>query len=536
METANVATLDGARQQQDTAGEPMFKGWMATTDQRVRPAHWHADKQAVPLDEPFTVGGYPMQYPGDTSAPPALWKNCRCTVLVLNSEEAAESNERRDRELPNRTDVHGNPVAADAAPGGDDPMSIPTQPDSTSMSRSERIANSATEHPPAARFTDPQLTGPTKVRVTDDGWVYGHIGAWGTAHAGRPDVSIDRFRDDSLARFHRHPVVADSGERIKTGPLATGGHAATEEPLPTISAVQSHYDDPRFVVADVTAGTDDHGIWISGSVRPGVTPFQVMLLDRYSISGDWRENELLAACSVSVPGFHLDDDHGVVALSASAAHDGQSTLADPTPRAVWAEGGALVACVAAGIIGTTDDAGCAECGTTTASAGDTSPTVDTTALGWEIYRASQHAAAVDHEVTAAARAALAPSLENVIARAELGSDDLDNLTDDDMRAVRRIARLPHRAGKTSSRTTTVAANWVDQEGGLPSYIDRIVKHLKSSMSESHAIATAVNAAKKMCRSGDTNWPGKQDVNAGSRAEACASVREWEAMKRRANAD
>lgn len=50
------------------------------------------------------------------------------------------------------------------------------------------------------------------------------------------------------------------------------------------------------------------------------------------------------------------------------------------------------------------------------------------------------------------------------------------------------------------------------------------------MSKSHAIATAVNVAKKMCASGDVNWPGKQQVNAGSQAEACAAVARWNAMK------
>jgi len=74
-------------------------------------------------------------------------------------------------------------------------------------------------------------------------------------------------------------------------------------------------------------------------------------------------------------------------------------------------------------------------------------------------------------------------------------------------------------------------NWIEAEGGLPKYIERIALHLNAKgMSISHAIATAVNAAKKMCRTGDLNWPGLQNVNPGSRAEACAAVARWEAMK------
>ena len=77
-------------------------------------------------------------------------------------------------------------------------------------------------------------------------------------------------------------------------------------------------------------------------------------------------------------------------------------------------------------------------------------------------------------------------------------------------------------------------NWVDDAGGLPKYIKRIATHLKAKgMDDSHAIATAVNVVKKMCASGDVNFPGVQEVNAKSRAEACAAVAEWEAKKAKA---
>lgn len=76
------------------------------------------------------------------------------------------------------------------------------------------------------------------------------------------------------------------------------------------------------------------------------------------------------------------------------------------------------------------------------------------------------------------------------------------------------------------------SNWVDKAGGLPSYIERIAKHLHadSGMTISRAIAVAVNAAKRMCATGDLNFSGKQSVNPGSRAQACKAVAEWEAKK------
>lgn len=77
-------------------------------------------------------------------------------------------------------------------------------------------------------------------------------------------------------------------------------------------------------------------------------------------------------------------------------------------------------------------------------------------------------------------------------------------------------------------------NWVDKAGGLPKYIERIAKHLhyEKGRDVGQAIAIAVNVVKKMCSTGDLNFPGKQSTNAGSRAEACNAVKEWEAKKAR----
>lgn len=82
-----------------------------------------------------------------------------------------------------------------------------------------------------------------------------------------------------------------------------------------------------------------------------------------------------------------------------------------------------------------------------------------------------------------------------------------------------------------SGVTAAAYNWVSDCGGLPNYIRRIARHLRrDGMSESRAIATAVNSVKRMCATGDTNLPGVQQVNAKSRAEACRAAEQWERLK------
>src|SRR5687768_8559522 len=61
----------------------MRKEWQATEDQRTRPTHHEADRQTVPFTEPFTVGGFPLQFPGDPTGPAAEVINCRCATFAV---------------------------------------------------------------------------------------------------------------------------------------------------------------------------------------------------------------------------------------------------------------------------------------------------------------------------------------------------------------------------------------------------------------------------------------------------------------------
>lgn len=62
------------------------KEWLATGDNRTRDSHRAANGQIVSIDEPFTVGGSPMMYPGDPGAPIAEFANCRCTTVPVFEE------------------------------------------------------------------------------------------------------------------------------------------------------------------------------------------------------------------------------------------------------------------------------------------------------------------------------------------------------------------------------------------------------------------------------------------------------------------
>lgn len=68
-----------------TRAAASFKKWVTRRDDRVRDMHAAVDGAVVPAEEMFIVGGYPMAFPGDRTAPPSLTKNCRCTVLFISN-------------------------------------------------------------------------------------------------------------------------------------------------------------------------------------------------------------------------------------------------------------------------------------------------------------------------------------------------------------------------------------------------------------------------------------------------------------------
>lgn len=73
------------------------KIWFSAQDGRVRPTHRHINLQRVPINRKFKVRDrkgvmHSMMHPGDITAPPDLWMNCRClpgTVTVSANVTAA---------------------------------------------------------------------------------------------------------------------------------------------------------------------------------------------------------------------------------------------------------------------------------------------------------------------------------------------------------------------------------------------------------------------------------------------------------------
>lgn len=68
--------------------EECSKRWMATEDERTRIAHHVADGQTVPLNQPFSVGGEGLQFPGDPRGRADNIIQCRCTLEYVFAGDA----------------------------------------------------------------------------------------------------------------------------------------------------------------------------------------------------------------------------------------------------------------------------------------------------------------------------------------------------------------------------------------------------------------------------------------------------------------
>jgi len=171
------------------------------------------------------------------------------------------------------------------------------------------LVASSTSLAPSKWFGDPQFTGKTPIKITDDGEMYGHLAYWDTCHMNFANTCIMApHSQNGYGFFLTGEVMTDAGP-VATGPITIAtGHA--ENRLGMRPAL-SHYDNTGTAVADVTVGEDAFGIWMHGWVRPWASEQQVYELRAAALSGDWRrvpgtrppQMELIAALGVNSPGF-----------------------------------------------------------------------------------------------------------------------------------------------------------------------------------------------------------------------------------------
>jgi len=174
------------------------------------------------------------------------------------------------------------------------------------------VAMAAPLKPDSDWFADPKLKKLTPLTITPEGRVYGHLADWDGCHTGFSNVCVPPFRSETAyAYFNTGEIECADGTMVAVGKLMFsmdgGKHADT---WMTANEASQHYDDSTKVGAFVRAGTDRHGTWLAGALRPGLSDEEVQHLRSHPPSGDWRPipnkgTELVAAFCVAVGGFPI---------------------------------------------------------------------------------------------------------------------------------------------------------------------------------------------------------------------------------------
>lgn len=216
--------------------------------------------------------------------------------------------------------------------------------------------------PPKAWFTmpEPEFGDPLLVQqdlagerwgvpltITEEGHVFGHLALWGECLRGRTQVCIEP--PDSAAAYAEFMVASTrtaEGELVATGAIVVGcPHYPVAGDRSNPQLVRDYYADAGLGWADVRASSGAFGPWITGRVRPDVTPAQLSVIQSVPPSGDWTmangHLELCAILSVNKPGFPVRREAiAAAALPPDALADGAAVQAHVVGRTVMALTGA----------------------------------------------------------------------------------------------------------------------------------------------------------------------------------------------------
>lgn len=146
----------------DQANGRIVKIWDCMMDGRERDWHHNAHGQEVPVDQPYTVGGELLMYPGDASLGSSLQNriNCRCrSRYVFVGDDGARKELYQGPRAPTRS--------YRKKPSGDPPVVTPTSQITLNGRSSGRIFLADRQ---SARFDQPT---PSTIVIRRDGIVLG---------------------------------------------------------------------------------------------------------------------------------------------------------------------------------------------------------------------------------------------------------------------------------------------------------------------------------------------------------------------------
>lgn len=179
----------------------------------------------------------------------------------------------------------------------------------------ELVAAAIPVLPSTEAFVEPEFDGPTPLTITKDGRVFGHLALFNSCHIGFPGTCVKPPKGSKYQYFHTGQIETAEGDLVDVGHLTFNtGHAAMQA---NPKAAAEHYDNTGTVAADVRAGEDKFGIWVTGALRSHLTDEDIRAFRAAPLSGDWRrisgKLELVGALAVNVPGFPVPRVRALVA-------------------------------------------------------------------------------------------------------------------------------------------------------------------------------------------------------------------------------
>lgn len=197
-------------------------------------------------------------------------------------------------------------------------------------------AATATVAPSTEAFENPRFTAPTRLTVTEDGRVFGHLAQWKVCHVGVGNACVIAPRSKTNYGYFRcGTLLTDDGSQISVGKITLGtGHANAQW---GVMPSREHYDNSGWAAAFVNVGEDKHGIWVSGVLTSTMTPEKIVELRASPLSGDWRmvngNLELIAALAVNNPGFPIyreQDGHAFSLVGVGVVEDDEEQQGELT--------------------------------------------------------------------------------------------------------------------------------------------------------------------------------------------------------------
>ncbi|MBE3130023.1 MAG: hypothetical protein IMZ54_04790 [Acidobacteria bacterium] len=147
--------------------------------------------------------------------------------------------------------------------------------------------------------------------IDEDGTIYGHVALKTRCHGAFAACVLAPDSGGDFSYF----LTGEAERGTATGPLILGTtHGVNADG--TLKD-HNHLANTGSAVADLTVGSDAHGTWCAGKLRPGVTDRQIADLRGSTLSGEWHsingKLRLVGILAVNSPGYLIQRRTGIAA-------------------------------------------------------------------------------------------------------------------------------------------------------------------------------------------------------------------------------